>query len=131
MNATLIKGDHDQAVPALKAERSGKLIVSGCGELAHDPTRQGFVDEFWFWVHPHPWAGPRIFRRRRPGAAGAGGVDTIPLRRPLVALPAGDRLTQREPLEPETAFGHNALRLSGSSTGSPGAELRGERSCRD
>jgi dihydrofolate reductase len=59
-NATLIKGDLDQAVSALKAEHRGNLIVSGCG--AHTLTRQGFVDEFWFWVHPYLWAeGPRIF----------------------------------------------------------------------
>jgi dihydrofolate reductase len=61
-NSTLIKGDIDQAVPALKAEHRGNLIVSGCGELAHTLTQRGFVDEFWFWVHPHIWAtGPRIF----------------------------------------------------------------------
>jgi dihydrofolate reductase len=61
-NATLIKGVLDQAMPSLKAEHSGNLIVSGCGELAHSLTQQGFVDEFWFWVHPHLWAtGPRIF----------------------------------------------------------------------
>ena len=61
-NSTLIKGDLDKAVPALKAEHRGNLIVSGCGELAHTLTRQGDVDEFWFWVHPHIWAtGPRIF----------------------------------------------------------------------
>lgn len=61
-NATLIEGDLDEAVPALKADHRGNLIVSGCGELAHTLTRQGFVDEFWFWVHPHIWAtGPRIF----------------------------------------------------------------------
>src|SRR3990170_532060 len=41
-NATLIKGDLDQAVPALKAEHPGNLIVSGCGDLAHSLTRQGF-----------------------------------------------------------------------------------------
>jgi dihydrofolate reductase len=61
-NATLIKGNIDDAVPALKAEYRGNLIVSGCGELAHTLTRQGFVDEFWFWVNPSIWpAGPRIF----------------------------------------------------------------------
>jgi dihydrofolate reductase len=61
-NATLIEGDLDKAVPALKAEHRGNLIVSGCGELAHSLTQQGFVDEFWFWIHPHLWAtGPRIF----------------------------------------------------------------------
>lgn len=61
-NATLIKGDLEQAVPALKAEHRGNLIVSGCGELAHTLTHQGLVDEFWFWVHPSLWpSGPRIF----------------------------------------------------------------------
>jgi dihydrofolate reductase len=61
-NAMLIEGNLDEAVPALKAEHQGNLIVSGCGELAHTLTRQGFVDEFWFWIHPHLWAtGPRIF----------------------------------------------------------------------
>jgi dihydrofolate reductase len=61
-NSTLIKGDLDEAVPALKAEHSGNLVVSGCGEFAHALTRRGFVDEFWFWVHPSLWAtGPRVF----------------------------------------------------------------------
>jgi dihydrofolate reductase len=61
-NATLIDGELDQAIPKLKAEHRGNLIVSGCGELAHTLTRLGLVDEFWFWIHPHIWAdGPRIF----------------------------------------------------------------------
>jgi dihydrofolate reductase len=61
-NATLIEGELDQAIPKLKAEHQGSLIVSGCGELAHTLTRQGMVDEFWFWIHPCIWAdGPRIF----------------------------------------------------------------------
>jgi dihydrofolate reductase len=61
-NSTLIKDDILQAVPALKAEHRGNLIVSGCGELAHSLTQGNLVDEFWFWVHPHIWAtGPRIF----------------------------------------------------------------------
>ncbi|HZB85297.1 MAG TPA: dihydrofolate reductase family protein [Gaiellaceae bacterium] len=61
-NATLIEGELDQAVPALKAEHRGNLIVSGCGELAHALTRLGLVDEFWFWLSPSLWpTGPRIF----------------------------------------------------------------------
>ena len=60
-NATLLKGDLAQSVTALK-ERHGLLIVSGAGELAHDLTAQGLVDEFWFWVSPYLWpTGPRIF----------------------------------------------------------------------
>jgi dihydrofolate reductase len=61
-NATLITGELDQAVPAMKAEHEGNLFVSGCGEFAHALTRQGLVDEFWFWINPSIWAtGPRIF----------------------------------------------------------------------
>ncbi len=61
-NATVIKDDLDRAIPALKEEHGGNLIISGCGELAHDLTRRGHVDEFWFWVNPHLWAsGPRVF----------------------------------------------------------------------
>ncbi len=56
------QGDVETAVPALKEAHTGNLIVSGCGELAHSLTRQGSVDEFWFWVNPFIWAdGPRIF----------------------------------------------------------------------
>jgi dihydrofolate reductase len=61
-NATVIKEDLDRAVPALKAQHSGNLILSGGGELAHDLARRGFIDEYWFWIHPSIWAsGPRVF----------------------------------------------------------------------
>jgi dihydrofolate reductase len=60
-NATLLKGDLTESVTAIK-ERHGLLIVSGAGELAHNLTTLGLVDEFWFWVSPYLWAtGPRIF----------------------------------------------------------------------
>lgn len=61
-NASLIEGELEQAIPALKERHSGRLLVTGCGEFAHALTRLGFVDEFWFWVHPHIWpTGPRIY----------------------------------------------------------------------
>ncbi|MFI6901377.1 dihydrofolate reductase family protein [Nonomuraea sp. NPDC050394] len=61
-NATLIKGELDEAVPELKDTHGGNLVVSGCGELAHTLARRGFVDEFWFWVNPYLWSpGPRVF----------------------------------------------------------------------
>jgi dihydrofolate reductase len=61
-NATLLEGDLAESVTALKDRHDGTLIVSGGGELAHDLTTQGLVDEFWFWVSPYLWAtGPRIF----------------------------------------------------------------------
>jgi dihydrofolate reductase len=61
-NATLLDGDLAEAVAALKDKHQGTLIVSGAGELAHELTRLGLVDELWFWVSPYLWAaGPRIF----------------------------------------------------------------------
>lgn len=70
-NAALIEGELDQAIPALKDRHPGNLVVTGCGEFAHELTRLGQVDEFWFWVHPHLWAdGPRILD----------GVGPVPLR---------------------------------------------------
>jgi dihydrofolate reductase len=61
-NATLLQGDLAESVTALKDRHDGTLIVSGAGELAHDLTSLGLVDEFWFWVSPYLWAsGPRIF----------------------------------------------------------------------
>ncbi|SDU68377.1 dihydrofolate reductase family protein [Jiangella alkaliphila] len=60
-NATLIEGELEQAVPALKERHEGRLIVTGCGEFAHNLTQLGLVDEFWFWIHPHIWpTGPRM-----------------------------------------------------------------------
>jgi dihydrofolate reductase len=60
-NAALLEGDLVERVTAIK-ERHDLLIVSGAGELAHNLTTQGLVDEFWFWVSPYLWAtGPRIF----------------------------------------------------------------------
>jgi dihydrofolate reductase len=61
-NATLLEGDLADSVSALKAKHQGTLIVSGAGELSHNLTILGLVDEFWFWVSPYLWpAGPRIF----------------------------------------------------------------------
>jgi dihydrofolate reductase len=59
-NATLIEGELEQAIPALKRQHQGNLVVSGTGELAHVLTRLGLIDEFW--IHPHLWAsGPCVF----------------------------------------------------------------------
>jgi dihydrofolate reductase len=60
-NATLLEGDLATGVTALKDRHAGNLVVTGCGELAHDLIAQGLVDEIWFWVSPYLWAtGPRI-----------------------------------------------------------------------
>ena len=61
-NATLLEGDLAESVTALKDRHDRTLVAVGAGELAHDLTTRGLVDEFWFWVSPYLWpAGPRIF----------------------------------------------------------------------
>jgi dihydrofolate reductase len=61
-NAKLLEGDIAQAVPRLKEELDGDLVVSGCGEFARDLLAQGLVDELRFWVHPALWGqGERPF----------------------------------------------------------------------
>jgi dihydrofolate reductase len=61
-NATLLKGELEDAVATLKAEREGDLITNGCGELTRNLYAAGLVDEFWFSVHPAVWGkGERPF----------------------------------------------------------------------
>ena len=68
-NATLLKGELEDAVAKLKAERDGDLITNGCGELTRNLLAAGLVDEFWFSVHPAVWAraSGRSGRRRSSG----------------------------------------------------------------
>jgi dihydrofolate reductase len=61
-NARLLQGEIDEAVPKLKEELDGDLIVSGCGEFARNLLAEGLVDELRFWVHPVVWGdGARPF----------------------------------------------------------------------
>jgi dihydrofolate reductase len=61
-NATLLKGELEEAVAQLKAERDGDLITNGCGELTRNLLAAGLVDELWFSVHPAIWGkGERPF----------------------------------------------------------------------
>ena len=54
-NARLLQGELGEAVPRLKEELHGDLLVSGCGELARGLLAEGLVDELRFWVHPVVW----------------------------------------------------------------------------
>jgi dihydrofolate reductase len=65
-NARLIQGELVDAVPRLKAEVDGDVIMSGCGELACNLLAEGLVDEVRFWVHPVVWGeGARPFEGER------------------------------------------------------------------
>jgi dihydrofolate reductase len=62
-NARLLHGELGEAVPRLKDELGGDVIVSGCGELARNLLAEGVVDEIRFWVHPWVWGdGARPFQ---------------------------------------------------------------------
>lgn len=61
-NARLLDGELAEAVPRLKEEAEGDVIVSGCGELARNLLVEGLVDELRFGVHPVVWGdGARPF----------------------------------------------------------------------
>jgi dihydrofolate reductase len=61
-NARLLKGELAEAVPRLKEDLDGDLVMSGCGELARNLLVEGLVDEVRFGVHPVVWgAGARPF----------------------------------------------------------------------
>jgi dihydrofolate reductase len=64
-NATLVKGDLEGAMRALKQERDGEIEVAG-PNLAHHLTELGLIDEYRIYLHPvvlghgQPYfAGPR------------------------------------------------------------------------
>jgi dihydrofolate reductase len=50
-NATLIEGDLERAIRALKAERDGEIEVAG-PRLAHALTELGLIDEYRIYLHP-------------------------------------------------------------------------------
>jgi dihydrofolate reductase len=61
-NARLLEGELGEAVPRLKEELDGDVIVSGCGELARNLLAESLVDEVRFGVHPVVWGeGARPF----------------------------------------------------------------------
>ena len=62
-NARLLDGELGEAVPRLKDELDGHVMVSGCGELARTLLAEGLVDEVRFGVHPVVWGdGGRPFQ---------------------------------------------------------------------
>jgi len=50
-NASLVKGDLESAVRALKAEREGEIEVGG-PDLARTLTELGVIDEYQIYLHP-------------------------------------------------------------------------------
>jgi len=50
-NASLVAGDLEAAIRALKAEREGEIEVAGPA-LAHSLTQLGLIDEYRIYLHP-------------------------------------------------------------------------------
>ena len=50
-NATLLSGDLEEAILALKAERDGEIEVAG-PDLAQSLTGLGLIDEYRIYLHP-------------------------------------------------------------------------------
>jgi hypothetical protein len=93
-NAAVMKDDLDRAVPALKAAHSGNLILSGCGALRTTSRGAGSSTSSGSGSTSPLGEWPARVRRRRPDPAAAGGRDAVPVRRPVVALPTGERLSR-------------------------------------
>ena len=91
-NARLLEGELGEAVPRLKAELDGDLVMSGCGELARNLLAEGLVDELRFGVHPVVWgAGARPFEG-----------ETVRMRLlESKSVDSGVTLLRYEPLPPE------------------------------
>lgn len=91
-NARLLEGELGEAVPRLKAELDGDLVMSGCGELARNLLAEGLVDELRFGVHPVVWgAGARPFEG-----------ETVRMRLlESKSFDSGVTLLRYEPLPPE------------------------------
>jgi len=50
-NATLVAGDLERAIRAVKAEREGEIEVAG-PDLARSLTELGLIDEYRIYLHP-------------------------------------------------------------------------------
>jgi dihydrofolate reductase len=77
-NATLVEGDLESAMRALKAERGGEIEVAGPA-LARSLTELGLIDEYRIYLHPV------VLGRGTPYFAGP---------RPPLRLTAHDRIAE-------------------------------------
>jgi dihydrofolate reductase len=51
-NTTLIKGNVEEEIRTLKQQPGGDIRLTGSATLAQSLMQAGFVDEYWFLVHP-------------------------------------------------------------------------------
>jgi dihydrofolate reductase len=54
-NATLLAGDLEGSIPALKNEVDGDLFMHGSGEFAYALAERGLIDEYEVYLNPLVW----------------------------------------------------------------------------
>ena len=70
VNSTLLPGDAAEAVPALREEPDGDLVVLGSGDLLQSLMAAGLVDEYILLIHPLVLgSGRRLFPNGGPPAS--------------------------------------------------------------
>jgi dihydrofolate reductase len=51
-NSSLLEGDPDETVSALKEREDKDIVVLGSGELVRSLMERGLVDRYVLWIHP-------------------------------------------------------------------------------
>ncbi len=54
-NATLLEGNLEDSIPALKDDVDGDLFLHGSGEFAYALAEKGLVDEYEVYLNPLVW----------------------------------------------------------------------------
>lgn len=54
-NGTLLEGELEDSIPALKRSVEGDLFMHGSGEFAHALATRGLVDEYEIYLNPLVW----------------------------------------------------------------------------
>jgi len=107
-NATLLGGDLEAAVRALKSDVGGEIEVGG-PVLARSLTALGLIDEYRIYLHPVVLGGGALLRRP-PAAAAAGGERPDRRGRGAAGLRAGVSGRGRgRPPQPNTSASRAAI----------------------
>jgi dihydrofolate reductase len=54
-NSTLLEGEMEASVAALKERTRGNLLSFGFGDFAYQLVEHGLADELRYWVNPYSW----------------------------------------------------------------------------
>ena len=69
-NSSLLQGETDEAVAALKAQGGNDIVVLGSGELVRSLMERDLIDRYVLWIHPLVLgSGRRLFIDGIPSAS--------------------------------------------------------------